>query len=201
MKLKLHALVVITLAAFSSFSQEPDVTNVTKLTLLNPGISYETRIGRFQTIYGQVFANTSAYFSASSTFGTNYGIYFDPAATLQYRYYYNAYRRTEKEKRTAMNSLNYLAFISEFMASKAALTDEYVNEGNRRLISRFGIGWGLQRNYKGRFSLDLNFGIGYVISKGTWVDDNGQYQTRNINKATSMGQINLGIWLNKKKEE
>ena len=100
-----------------------------------------------------------------------------------------------------MNSMNYLAFISEFMASKAALTDEYVNEGNRRLISRFGIGWGLQRNYKGRFSLDLNFGIGYVISKGTWVDDNGQYQTRNINKATSMGQINLGIWLNKKKEE
>jgi hypothetical protein len=201
MTFKLICLLTFTVFANTCFAQkDPDVTNVTKVTILNPGLSYETRVAKFQTIYGQVFGNTSAYFSSSSTFGTDYGIYFDPAVTVQYRYYYNGYRRMEREKRTEMNSMNYVSFVSEFMASKAALTDDYFDEDSRRLISRFGIAWGLQRNYRGRFSLDLNLGFGYLISKGTR-SSNGQTTSRTITMPTSMGQLTLGIWLNKRKVE
>ena len=99
-----------------------------------------------------------------------------------------------------MNSMNYLAFVSEFMASKAAIADDYVNEDSRRLVSKFGIAWGLQRNYAGRFSLDLNLGLGYLISKGTTINSNGRL-VKNISMPTAMGQLNLGIWLNRRKVE
>ncbi len=106
----------------------------------------------------------------------------------------------EKERRTELNSMNYLAFVSEFMASKTALTDNYLSQDRRRLVSRFGIVWGLQRNYLGRFSLDLNLGIGYLVAKGTRFH-NGQSTTKTVAIPTSIGQLNLGIWLNKRKVE
>jgi hypothetical protein len=95
--------------------------------------------------------------------------------------------------------MNYLAFISEFMASKAAIADGYLNEDNRRLISRLGIAWGLQRNFEKRFSLDLYLGFGYLISNGTTYNSGGQRIKRNITMPALLGQLNLGIWLNKRK--
>lgn len=103
----------------------------------------------------------------------------------------------QKEKRTAMNSLNYVCAISEISFSKASVSDSYFNEEKRRAINSFGIAWGFQRNYPKRFSLDLNLGIGYLFTKGTTTNDLGEIITKNIAQATSVGQINLGFWLNK----
>ena len=128
----------------SSLSQEPDVdvTNVTKITILNPGLSHERRIGKFQTVYGQFFMNLSTVGDYSNSYDPNIRFYFDPAVTLQYRYYYNAYKRPELEKRTAMNSMNYIALITEFIASKMPLSADYFEESSLRAINRFGAGWG-----------------------------------------------------------
>lgn len=79
------------------------------------------------------------------------------------------------------------------------LSDTYVDETSRRAISRFGVGWGFQRNYAQHFSLDLNLGLGYLISKGTEYSYNGQPRTRNISLPTFMGQLNIGFWLGQKK--
>jgi hypothetical protein len=186
----------------TGFSQDnkTDVTNVTKVTIINPGVSYETRIAKFQTIYLQGFMNTSGYFSYSSSFGTESAFYFDPAAALQYRFYYNGMKRFEIEKRTEMNSMNYIAIMSEVVFSKARLTTSYIDESNRRAVTRFGIGWGMQRNYAKHFSLDLNMGLGYLISKSTTYDYNGRPSTKTISMPGFMGQLNIGFWLNKKKE-
>lgn len=198
---KLLCLSLLLASFFAASSQDIDVTNVARATILNPGLSYEAKVGKFQTLYGQAFMNLSASYSYSSNMGSSSEFYFDPAVTLQYRYYYNGMKRMEMEKRTEMNSMNYIAFISEVIFSKMSLSDEYFNEENRRPITRLGVGWGLQRNYRQRFSLDLNLGLGYMFAKGTTYDYNYQTKEANVSIPTFMGQINLGFWLNRRNEE
>lgn len=176
-----------------------DVTKVTKATFLNPGISFENPVGKRQTVYLQAFLQTSAYFSYSSTFGTSSGIHFDPALTGQYRYYYNAARRQEKGKRTELNSMNYLGAAWQTFFSKDAMTESSLNEENRRPVHSFGLVWGLQRNYNSRFSLDFNLGYGFLFTKGTELNDAGEFHKVNQFEFTSIGQLNLGFWLNKRK--
>jgi hypothetical protein len=198
---KLICLFILATASMVGSSQDFDVTNVAKVTVLNPGLSYETRVGKFQTVYGQAFMNISASYSYSSSMGSSSEFYFDPAATLQYRYYYNGMKRMEREKRTAMNSMNYVAVISEVIFSKVRLSDDYFDESSRRGITRLGIAWGLQRNYTQRFSLDLNLGLGYMFAKGTTYNFNGELKTRTITMPAMIGQFNIGFWFNREKEE
>jgi hypothetical protein len=200
MKSKLICLSLLICCFISVFSQDvTDVTNVTKVTLLNPGLSYEARIGKFQTAYVQGFMNTSVYTSDyASSENPDYTFYIDPAATVQYRYYYNASKRAEREKRIDMNSMNYVGAVSEFIYSKMRLSSDYFEESSRRMVSRFGIVWGLQRNFEGHFSIDLNLGLGYLLAKGTTINY-PQPTTTNVTMPTFMGQLNIGFWLNKRK--
>lgn len=184
----------------SAQKSEIDVTNVTKVTMLNPGLSYEARVAKFQTLYLHGFMAPSGYFAYSDALGVQSSFYLDPAADLQYRFYYNGMKRAEMEKRTEMNSMNYVTIMSEVVFSKTRLSDSYIEESNRRAITRFGVGWGMQRNYAKRFSLDLNMGFGYLMSTGTQYVGGGQTMKRNISNATFMGQLNLGFWLNRRKD-
>ena len=198
MKLKAISFFTLLLASTASFSQEEtDITNLTKLTFLNPGISREIRVAKLQSIYLQAFMNTSAYFSYSSSLGTDGGVNFDPAATVQYRYYYNAKKRAEKGKRTGMNSLNYITGLVETIFTSAAISDGDLNEDNRRPVTKIGAAWGIQRNGIKHFSLDLNLGLGYVFAKGTAYDINGLNKSSPVSQFTLLGQLNLGFWLGK----
>jgi hypothetical protein len=202
MKCKLVCLFFAVLPAWKSFCQEADadVTTMAKITILNPGFSYEMRAGKFQTVYLQGFMNISGYARYSSAFGYESQFYFDPAATAQYRYYYNAGQRMDKGKRIEMNSMNYLSALYELIFSKMPVTQEwYVEEPSRRAVNRIGFVWGMQRNYPKHFSLDLNLGLGYLMSKETVLDASGRQTTRNVGRATTLGQLNLGFWLNRKK--
>ena len=198
MKLKLPWLVTLLMAFTSCFSQEErDITNLTKITFLNPGISREVRVAKLQSIYLQAFMNTSAYFSYSSSLGTDGGVYFDPAATAQYRYYYNAKKRAERGKRTEMNSLNYITGLVETIFTTAAISDGDLNEDKRRPVTKIGAAWGIQRNGSKRFGLDLNLGLGYVFAKGTQYDISGLNKSSPVSQFTILGQLNLGFWLGK----
>ncbi len=181
---------------FSQDKSEIHTANVTKITFLNPGISYERSIARLQTLYTQVFMNTSATFSYSSSLGNNTKFYFDPALTIQYRYYYNGKRRFEKDKRIEMNSMNYFTSVYEAILSKRPFVTG-VEETNYRLINSFGVAWGFQRNYKKRFSLDLFFGLAVLFAKSTRTYP--QTFQENVTQLAPMSQINIGYWLNKKK--
>ena len=197
-KILLFALLLISNVSYSQKNIETDVTNVSKVTFFNPGLSYEARIGRHQTLYGQVFMNTSVSYSYSSNFGSSSTLYIDPAVTIQYRYYYNQKRRENAGKRIQMNSLNYVSGIFETVFSKARVKSSTYDENNRRPINHLGFVWGLQRNYKKRFSLDLNLGLGYLFAKQTTINFyNNQTIKENVGMLTPLGQINLGIWLNK----
>ena len=193
------ALMILTVHCFAQEELNSGVTNVTKVSLLVPGVSYEKKAGQFQTVFLQAFLSTSAYYSYSSSLGSSGGVYFDPALKAQYRFYYNAARRAEKEKRTEMNSLNYVAPVWETVFSKSAVTESSLNEDKARAVHSVGVVWGLQRNYKSRFSLDLNLGAGYLFTKGTEIDYEGQQVSKNQSMFTPLGQLSLGFWLNKRK--
>lgn len=191
-------LVVVTLYSSAGAQESSNIRDISKITFFNPGLSYEKRIGKFQSLYGQAFMNTSFTIGYSDALGNLSGIYFDPAVTLQYRYYYNSGKREAKAKPTNMNNLNYISAIAETSFSVAAISSSYVNETDRRPVNRFGIAWGLQRNYPKRFALDLNVGPGYLWARSTGVDEFGKYYTTTAGQFTIVGQINLGIWLNKR---
>ena len=194
----LFTVMLITMDCFSQDQKESNVTDVSKVTIINPGVSYEKAIGRNQTLYGQLFMNTSAEFNYSSTLGSSSTFYFDPAVTVQYRYYYNALKRQEKEKRTEMNSLNYLTAVFEAVFSRRPFSTSHPVEDHRRSMNRIGLAWGLQRNYNSRLSFDLNLGPGLLFTKATYIDYRGQTTTSNEGSFTLLGQINLGFWLNRR---
>ena len=172
--------------------------NITKLTFFNPGIGYEKRIAKLQSLYAQLFMNTSFSIWYYDSWGWTSYIRFDPAATLQYRYYYNKGQRETRGKNTNMNSLNYVSFIAQTtVITEKVLVVDHV-EKIHRAINEFGIAWGLQRNHKSRFSLDLNVGPSYLFGKVTRQNSAGEFVTENLDEFIISGHINLGFWLNKR---
>jgi len=201
MNSKLNVLVTLIFCWQYSYSQDTthtDVTNVTKVTLFNPGISYEMRIAKFQTLYVQLFMGVSGKFEYSSSLGNTSTFYFDPAVTLQYRYYYNGKRRMARDKRTEMNSMNYVTLALGTVFSKMPFSKFRYIEKNRRAINSFRLAWGFQRNYQRRFSLDLNLGLGYYFTKVT-TQLSPQILTETAGIISPTGQLNIGLWLNKRK--
>ena len=184
---------------FAQEKLQTDIVNITKATFLNPGISYEKRVAKFQSIIGQAFMNTSISIGYSSSLGNTSSIRFDPALSFQYRYYYNYEGRQKKGKRTEMNSLNYLSPTIGTIFSKKRISASHYIENSRRPISTVGVVWGIQRNYKKRFSLDINLGLGYLFTTATLPDNTGQTVKENVGKFSTLGQLNLGFWLNKRK--
>ncbi|MEO8770736.1 MAG: hypothetical protein ABI402_11640 [Ferruginibacter sp.] len=192
------SLLLLNTNCFSQDKGDATVTNVTKITFINPGASYEKSIAKRQTIYIQAFMNTSGTIEFSDYGGNTSTFYFDPAFTIQYRYYYSLKRRDRKGARTDMNSANYLAAIYQDVFSKRRIAVSYYDEDKRRALNTVGVAWGMQRNYKRRFSFDLNLGVGYLFAKSTLAYSSSGAYKEHSGTFTFPGQLNLGIWLNKK---
>ena len=186
----------VSIDSFSQVQDKPEVSNVTKASFFSPGISYEKKIGKFQTLFARAFMSTSFYFSYSTSLGTSAGIDLYPGWSLQYRYYYNSAKRKAQGKRTEMNSLNYVTTIVEMMLFKETVSSN--GETDLRALNTFGLAWGLSRNYRKRFSLDLSVGLGYLYAKRTTLNEFGEYVTKNEGEITPVGQIALGFWLNRR---
>jgi len=205
---KFTLLLFLLPTASTTFSQTfppppptPDVTNITKVTL-DPGFSYEQKIGRHQTLYGQVYPAISFSFAFSDGLGgdnTTTDFYIDPAVNIQYRFYYNARTRQVKGKRTEMNSMNYIGIADRTVFSKHPLSDSYDMEKHYRPINTLGAVWGLQRNFRSRFSIDLNVGPAITFAKTTSTDLSGRSETYVLNEFALLTQVDFGFWLNKRK--
>ncbi len=192
-------LSVISTNCFAQEKLQTNIVNITKVTFLNPGISYENKVGKFQSIVGQAFMNTSFSIGYSSSLGNTSSISFDPALSIQYRYYYNYDRRENKGLRTEMNSLNYLSPTFETIFSKNRIDNAHYIENKRRPINTIGAVWGIQRNYKKRFSLDFNIGLGYLFTTATLPGNTGQTVKEQVGEFSTLGQLNVGFWLNQMK--
>ena len=63
----------------------------------------------------------------------------------------------------------------------------------------FGIGalWGMQRNYRKRFSLDLNMGVGYYFWNEVTIVSGKKTKEAHAEFSPAI-QFSLGFWLNRK---
>ncbi len=197
-KLVCFLLLTISIKSFSRLNDPPVVTNITRATFFTPGISYEKRIGKSQTVLGNAFLATAFSFGYSSSLGTSSNISFDPALAFQYRYYYNNKQRLARGKRTEKNSLNYLSIITETSFTRNSLSSSYLIEENRRPVYDIGVAWGFQRNYIRRFSFDMSIGAGYFYTSNTKFNEFGQAVKVNAGEISSIGKLSLGFWLNKR---
>jgi hypothetical protein len=193
------ALLLTTANCFSQQNTRTDTTEVTdiaKLTLLRTGIGFEKRVGRFQSVYVHGFLNTLVTLGYSGNLGNTSSFSVDPALSLQYRYYYNAAQRQAKGRRTAMNSMNYIGPVFQTAFSRNRIATWHLAEDHRRTINKVAFVWGMQRNYKSRFSLDLSAGAGCLFSTATVVNYAGEPVHKHVQQFTTVGEVSLGFWLN-----
>jgi hypothetical protein len=197
--LTLSLMPFLSTAYSQNFQQEPvpEVTDVTKINII--GFSYEKRIGKHQTLYGQAFSAVNFSFEYSDALGSESSFYVDPGLYLEYRFYYNGEKRQQKGKRTDMNSMNYLGVVDRTVLSKHPINSNYDMEKHYRTMNTLAAVWGFQRNYRKRFSLDFNIGPAIAFAKTTSTDLAGRTHTYNYNEFTVFGQFDIGFWLNKRK--
>ncbi len=200
MKNLTHLLFTVFLLLTSNvFAQDTTsvITNVTRITILNPGISFEMRTGKTSTVYLHAYTTTLSSIGYSSTFGWSTQFQFDPSLSLQYRFFHGIKRRQERGKRIEKNSLNYIAPVYQVSFSKNALSDGVYVNNSRRPINELGVVWGMQRNYASRFSFGFNAGPGIFFGKDRIEDPMGSY-TVNITGFTLVAHLELAIWLGRK---
>ena len=95
--------------------------------------------------------------------------------------------------------MNYVGALAQVFFSKIPVGDNAYENSSRRPVYIFGVLYGLQRNYKSRFSLDINFGLGIITSKSHYYNGYTGLNTEgNQSQATIPGQVTLGLWLGKR---
>ena len=203
MRLQPFLLLTALLVSLLSHAQEKhptnEVTDVTKVTLLTPGIGYEKRMAAHQSLYVQGYLSLSGGVGYSSSLGWLSELYIDPAASAEYRFYFGFASRQERGRRTDMNSANYVAPFFEVSFPKRNVLRSPGNVvSKRRGVYTIGSTLGMQRNYKSRLSLDLNIGFGYIFREPPIPDDSGEHFGERSGQLTIPGRLSLGIWLNKK---
>lgn len=196
-------LVCLTICCFSkdAFCQyekeEYATTDVFRINLISPGVSFEKSLSKISTLYARAYFSTTFLFNYSSSQGSEFKIYLDPALQGQLRFYYNGKKRAEQGHRVAMNSAEYITPLYDISYSKVAAANDYLEESSRRFIHKYGIGWGIQRNLKNKLSIDITLGPGVQVAKGTYYD-NGMYVRHTKARFVLMGGLVLGIWIKKK---
>jgi|SRR6218665_168244 len=169
--------------------------NVTTINILNPGISRELKIGNRQTFKFSAMMNLMVSILISDTFDeTNF--YADPAMEAGFRHYFNLAKRQNAGKRIEKNSGNYVSGYAQLIYSKMPVDIDLYKENKRRPLTVLGACWGMQRNYKGHFSLDLNLGVQYRFAKSTYPDFNNSVTKKVQGEFLPAGGLTLGIWLN-----
>lgn len=192
---------VFSAKSFSQDTSQQGIVDITRLTLVGPGIEYEKKVGQFQSLSVAAFGSIAYALGVSSSQGINQSYSIDPALGLTYRHYYNYERRTEKGKRTDMNNLNFFGAYYESVFTKNALARTHLAEEKRRAVNNFGLLWGFQRNFYSRISVTFTVGYGYSVTTATEYLKDGTNNTRTFN----YGRFGLtqgftfGFWLNKRK--
>lgn len=195
----LFAGLLVQAATFAQDTASTELTKLTTVTLLSPGVSHEVPVGSDQSLYIHPHLAISAQWGSSYAFGSYSEVIANPAVSLQYRYYYNRGRRAQKGKRIERNSGNYLAGVYAVSFSKEAIWEDHKDEDNRRPIHLVGAVWGMQRNGAKRFSFGLQGGVGYFYARGTeWNDSAVQWKTVRRGDATVIVDLNIGFWLGKR---
>lgn len=168
----------------TSFAQSDSgqgrVTNVFKVNVLMPGLSYEQKLGLMTTLHFETYLDALVLPPMFENSG--YSFLPTPSFKTELRTYYNLLDRNQKGKYTGHNSGNY---FSLFYQGRCSQTGEYPGY---QLVNQAGVLWGFQRNFPSGLSFDFNFGIVHsFISKYNNYYDRVQLAT-NLRLGYRLGQ-------------
>lgn len=173
-------ILLLTLPSLTTFAQHDHTTDaacsVFKLNFLMPGVSYEQRLSRQQTLYASGYINAHLF---ESDFN-QYEFLLAPTLNIEFRTYYGIDRRLDRGRRTAMNTGGYLAPV--YIGAYSLVS----NEATREWVNRVGFVWGMQFNYPSHFSLDFNVGFAYTF---------GAQSSIYYSPVSIPVQLTLGFWL------
>jgi hypothetical protein len=128
-------------------------------TFLPPGVAYEIPVGQRTTIKFRAALEAGFSYGNGTIVGPRYSFSFIPTLIGEYRYYYNIEKRMKANKNSRYNSASYFAAAAKYGIS---YTTHHIEGGSIFKTTtkepNAGIVWGLQRNYRNRFSLDFNIG-------------------------------------------
>lgn len=187
---------IISLNVFSQESPLPATRDVFKISIA--GIQFEKAIAARQTLCANAYMYLSGSIGYSGNLGNTSELYYDPTISLQYRYYYNLLSRKKNGKRTEMNTANFIAPQFQTIFSKKRISSSFFVEDKRRAIYSAGIVWGLQRNYKSRFSVEGYAGPVYLFTHGR-KPEGYRIVSEQVSKFSFITHIQVGFWLNKRK--
>ena len=176
-------LLCSSITGFAQSKVSPDsVTNLFKVNILLPGISYEQKLTQLATLNLDLYMDM-LLLSENDSYVSGFTSYPTPSFKLEIRSYYNLLKRAEKGLRTAQNSANYLAPV--YMARWSP-----TEQGNRHeMIHQVGAVWGFQRNSPSGFSIDFNMGLVHTINaEKNW----------NYSPIQPVTQLRLGYWIGRK---
>jgi hypothetical protein len=185
--------------SFCYFCLRAQTESIFSVSFSEVGPAYEHSLGKNMSAKLQLgfYATTQTFIDlgigTTSSSATYYFLH--PGGNLSLRSYYNYNRREKLGKNVSRNTANYFALVGMYLAKpfynfspdcsctdfngNPIRNDVFANEtATRGLLA--GMVWGMQRNYKGRFSLDLNVGIGYNYSEKI---------------PTLLSTTTLGMWL------
>ena len=185
---KLICLFIITLNIFiNNLSAQVEdakfVSNqIFKVNFLLPGLSYEKGIGKSSTLY------LSPYLNGIITDQNDYvdkqsRLLITPCFNVAYRNYYNIRHRAQIGKPTSLNNADYITPVYILRYTKTAPDSEY------EFLHQFGLAYGIQRNWRSGWGIDLNGGMKYTF--------NGDH----INYYSPLEffvQVSIGFWLGRK---
>ncbi len=148
---------IISLWAYSQSTKNVENSQTT-LNFLLPGLVYEQGIAPNATIAGEVTIGFAVI--DCSNCESSFGIY--PIGKLQYRYYYNLDRRSDRGKRITGNSGNYVAPMVALQGGDAII-------GDLDFASNFFLGagavYGIQRTAPSGFQFRLEAGPAYFFDE------------------------------------
>lgn len=124
-----------------------------QLNLLMPGLQYEFALGPNLTVGAGIGLGLAT---------PEEGYSLAPAYRAQSRYYTNLGRRERMGRNTGGNSGDYFAVTFQHYFTRWELAGNMDNSG--RDLAFFGPGYGLQRTYKGGWSVNLELGAGWYFS-------------------------------------
>lgn len=187
--MRIFNLLIFTLCYTTAIAQnKPFTQQVGTISFLSPGIGFEQPVSGKMTIKGRAALSFQWSYSYSDFLGNAFEFAPSPMAAAHLRHYYNIDKREKKGKRTALNSANYFSLLVKYAYSNKHY--HYGSDGNYSYSfpshnPNVGIVWGIQRNYKNRFSLDCSIGPSLY--------------TPVVNQEFSLiADVTFGIWLGAK---
>ena len=168
---------MLLLVGTGALAQAPYVVNSAwRVTILSPGIIYETRLANRFTLVSEARLTTNMQSKDVQDASTNKTTYYNsysinPIVSVGVRHFYNFERRLEKGKSIRSNSGNYLSVRTRYALPAVVKEEsEQVPIGNG---SGFGVDalWGFQRTYRRNFYLNLSLGPSIFAGKATGTAD------------------------------